>query len=112
MPELIKIRKGLDISMVGVAEKIVVRQETLGSCALKPTDFVGLTPRLLVAEGDSVQAGTPLFCDKADEQILFTSPVSGTVTAITRGERRAITEVVVTPDGSNNYIDFKCIFDP
>ncbi|MBR0072914.1 MAG: Na(+)-translocating NADH-quinone reductase subunit A, partial [Bacteroidales bacterium] len=73
---------------------------------LKPTDFVGLTPRLLVAEGDSVQAGTPLFCDKADEQILFASPVSGTVTAITRGERRAITEVVVTPDGSNAYVDF------
>jgi len=106
MPELIKIRKGLDISIVGAAEKIVVRQETLGSCALKPTDFVGLTPRLLVAEGDSVQAGTPLFCDKADEQILFTSPVSGTVTTITRGERRAITEVVVTPDGSNDYVDF------
>ena len=106
MPELIKIRKGLDISMVGAAEKIVVRQETLGSCALKPTDFVGLTPRLLVAEGDSVQAGTPLFCDKADEQILFTSPVSGTVTAITRGERRAIMEVVVTPDGSNASEDF------
>ncbi len=92
--------------MVGEADKVIASWLDIERYALKPTDFVGLTPRLLVAGGDTVRAGTPLFCDKADERILFTSPVSGTVETIARGERRAVTHVVVKRHDAGIPVDF------
>ena len=71
--------------------------------ALSPLDFEGVTPKLLVKEGDKVKAGTPLFFNKANERILFTSPVSGTVAAVNRGEKRKILSVTVTPDATQEY---------
>lgn len=95
MSKEIRVRRGLDIRLQGEAERVFTRVNFPGDYALYPSDFRSLTPRLLVREGDSVKAGTPLFCDKRDERILFTSPVSGTVAAIERAERRRIERVVV-----------------
>ncbi len=92
----IKIRKGLDIKLVGQAEKVYDRLETPGEYALYPTDFPMLVPRLRVREGDEVKAGSPLFVDKKNEAICFASPVSGTVKQILRGERRRIEKVIVS----------------
>ena len=66
--------------------------------AVKPTDFVGLTPRLVVEEGDTVCVGDALFVDKRDERIRFTSPADGKVKVIVRGEKRKLLEVVVEAD--------------
>jgi len=74
--------------------------------AVKPTDFHGLTPKMLVREGDRLKAGTPLFCDKYKPEIVFASPVSGTLQAINRGERRKILEVVVAPDEQVEFENF------
>ena len=71
---------------------------SISTYAVKPTDFVGLTPRLVVEGGDTVNAGDALFVDKHDERIRFTSPVSGHVKAIVRGEKRKLLEVVVEAD--------------
>ena len=101
----IKIRKGLDIRLAGVASKQLESFEPT-SCAIKPTDFIGVLPKLNVAEGDAVKVGSVLFHDKNNENILFTSPVSGTVKAIVKGEKRAILEVVVENDGKYDSIDF------
>lgn len=98
MPETITIRKGLDLPISGVAEKRLTDARSITTYAMKPTDFVGLTPRLLVEEGDKVAVGDALFCDKSDERIRFTSPVSGQVKAIVRGEKRKLLEVVVEAD--------------
>ena len=98
MPETITIRKGLDIPIGGTAELRLTDARSISTYAVKPTDFVGLTPRLLVEEGDAVAAGDALFCDKNDERIRFTSPVSGQVKAIVRGEKRRLLEVVVEAD--------------
>lgn len=103
---MIRIRKGLDIKLLGEAEKVATGDVGISSYAVKPVDFVGLVPKLLVSEGDAVKAGTPLFCDKNNEKILFTSPVSGTVSSIVRGEKRAVQEVVVKPDGGKTAEDF------
>lgn len=111
MYEVIKIRKGLDIKLLGEAEKVVTAEAPISAYAVKPTDFVGLVPKLMVSEGDAVKAGTPLFCDKNDERILFVSPVSGTVTAIVRGEKRAVQEVVIRPGEERESEDFG-IADP
>lgn len=94
MSGIIKIRQGLDIKLKGNAERSVEIASS-GLFALQPTDFVGVLPRLLVQKGDAVEAGTPLFQDKHDERILFTSPVKGTVKEIRRGEKRLLQAVVV-----------------
>jgi len=105
MPETIVIKQGLDIKLLGEAEKNITEIEA-GCHALKPTDFVGVFPKLLVAEGDKVKAGTSMFYDKYRENIHFTSPVSGTVKEIRRGTKRVVLEIVVTSDSENVYEDF------
>ncbi|NHB67244.1 Na(+)-translocating NADH-quinone reductase subunit A [Perlabentimonas gracilis] len=106
MPKVFKIRKGLNIPLKGEAEKVFTRAELAEFYAVKPTDFPGLTPKLSVAEGDKVKVGTPLFYDKYRTSIYFTSPVSGVVHLIRRGERRKILEVVVKTDNSQDFEEF------
>jgi Na+-transporting NADH:ubiquinone oxidoreductase subunit A len=106
MSNVIKIRKGLNIKLKGKAEKILVKAGTSDIYAVKPTDFHGLTPKMLVKEGEPVQTGTPLFMDKNRPEVLFASPVSGTVEAVVRGEKRCILEVLVRADGKNLSEDF------
>ena len=98
MSDTITIRKGLDLPIGGAAELRFTDARSISTYAVKPSDFVGLTPRLLVEEGDAVKAGDALFVDKHDERIRFTSPVSGQVKAIVRGEKRRLLEVVVEAD--------------
>jgi Na+-transporting NADH:ubiquinone oxidoreductase subunit A len=101
----LKLRKGLDIRLKGQAEKILNPERQSLRYAVKPVDFPGLTPKLNVKAGDKVLAGTPLFHDKLKPEVVFSSPVSGTVTAITRGDRRKLLEVVVEKSG-DEFIDF------
>ena len=68
---MIRIKKGLDLPIEGVAEYRVSDARDIATYAVKPTDFVGLVPKLLVAEGDRVSAGDALFCDKNDDRIRF-----------------------------------------
>ena len=107
----IKIRKGKDIRLAGMPSKHLECFEPT-SCAIKPTDFIGVLPKLHVEEGDEVKVGSVLFHDKNNENIVFTSPVSGKVKAIVRGEKRAILEVIVESDGKNEAIDFSSIENP
>ncbi len=106
MSDTFKIKKGLHINLQGKAEKIFVKAKTAELYAVKPTDFHGVTPKLTVAVGDKVKAGTVLFFDKARPEIKFVSPVSGTVKLINRGERRRILEVIIEPSGVFEYEEF------
>jgi Na+-transporting NADH:ubiquinone oxidoreductase subunit A len=106
MPKVYKIRKGLNIPLKGEAEKVFTRADQAETYAVKPIDFQGLTPKLLIAEGDRVKAGTPLFFDKYKPEVLFSSPVSGIVHLIRRGERRKILEVLIIPDDVQEFEDF------
>ena len=106
MSEVIKIRRGLDIKLAGKAEKIFMRAEPSEYYAVKPVDFHNLIPKLTVKADNIVKAGTPLFYDKYCPEILFTSPVSGKVIAINRGERRRILEVVIKADPEIQYESF------
>jgi Na+-transporting NADH:ubiquinone oxidoreductase subunit A len=106
MPQVHKIRKGLNINLKGKAEKIFVKAEPADQYAVKPSDFHLVVPKLEVKEGDSVKAGSVLFHDKDNPDIKFTSPVSGKVASIIRGERRLIKEVVIRPSASQEYEQF------
>lgn len=107
MPEIIKIKKGLNIRINGEAEKIMIKAPQSDYYGIRPTDFHGLIPKLLCDISQTVKAGSPLFCDKSKPEIIFTSPVSGTIESINRGERRKILEIVIKPnDGEIKYESF------
>lgn len=102
----VKIKKGLDIRMVGKAALNLISAPETELFALKPTDFPGLTPKLAVKPETTVKVGSPLFFDKYRPEVKFTSPVSGKVVAVNRGERRRILEVVVKSDNKNTPVQF------
>ena len=106
MSKVIKIRRGLNIPLIGEAEKILQTSPMSAEYAIRPPVFHGLMPKMLVDEGAPVKVGTPLFYDKYNEDVLFTSPVSGTYTQLVRGAKRRILEVRIKPDGKNEHVDF------
>ena len=106
MSKIIKLNKGLDIKLEGQAASVVVNAPLADTYAVSPLDFEGVTPKLLVKAGDQVKAGTPLFFNKYNERVLFTSPVSGTVEAVNRGEKRKVLSVTVKPDAEQQYEEF------
>jgi len=91
----IRIRKGANIHLKGESEKILSDAANSETFALKPDNFFGIIPRLIVKEGDKIAKGAPVFHSKKDPQILFTSPVSGTVKEVIRGARRKILKIVI-----------------
>ena len=98
MSKTVKLRKGLDIRLVGVANKVKTEASTPKTVSIKPLDFHGMTPRMLVKEGETVKTGSMIFQDKYNEPIKFASPVNGKVEAIVRGEKRRILEVLISVD--------------
>jgi Na+-transporting NADH:ubiquinone oxidoreductase subunit A len=107
MSKIIKLKKGLDLRLVGEAEKVLDKLPMSENYAVCPTDFEGVTPKLLVKVGDKVKAGTPLFFNKYNQEVLFSSPVSGEVSAINRGEKRKVLSVVVKADAVQEYENFE-----
>lgn len=95
MSKVIKIKRGLDIGLVGEAAKEVVVPKPVATYAVSPGDFPGVTPKLLVKPDDEVKAGSPLFFDKDRPSVIFTSPVSGRVAEIKRGEKRKIRAIII-----------------
>ena len=106
MANVIKLRKGLDINLRGRADKGTVEPVKNADCALVPESFGGVVPKVVVREGDSVRAGDALFVDKKHPEVKFASPVSGTVEAIVRGDRRKVLCVKVKADEVQQYVAF------
>ena len=106
MSNNIYLKKGLDLPISGVAAQTTKKVIVPDVVAVKPTDFRGLVPKLLVREGDKVLAGTPVLADKMSQNILFASPVSGTVAEVVRGEKRKLLEVRIKADAEQEYVDF------
>ncbi len=107
MSKTIKIRKGLDIRLKGVAELTIGGTLVSGLYGIRPSDFPGFTPKLEVKPDDIVKAGTPVLYDKNQPEIKITSPVSGKVVMINRGERRKILEIAIESDGKFDSEDFQ-----
>ena len=106
MANVIKLRKGLDINLKGKAAEQKFPVKAAAQYALVPDDFVGMTPKVVVREGDHVKAGDALFVNKKQTDVKFASPVSGVVQAVVRGDRRKVLRVVVEADKDQQYVDF------
>ena len=106
MANVIKLRKGLDIHLQGKAQETMIQLKSNGRYALVPDDFEGVTPKVVVKEGDKVKAGDALFVNKQYPEVRFASPVSGTVREVVRGERRKVLCVKVDADAQQQYTDY------
>ncbi|WP_299767365.1 Na(+)-translocating NADH-quinone reductase subunit A [uncultured Dokdonia sp.] len=106
MSKDIRIKKGLDIRLVGEAEKSISEGPRSRTVIIRPSDFHLVTPKMVVKEGAKLQVGDELFFSKSQEQIRFVSPVAGTLVEIKRGARRVITDLVIEADYSGGTRDF------
>ena len=106
MSQTIVLKRGLDIPVSGEAELRVSKTIAPGIVAVQLTDFKGFLPRLLVKEGDPVRCGSPVMADKTNADILLTAPVSGTVKAIVRGDKRKLLAVLLEADDDQTFVDF------
>lgn len=102
----ITIKRGLDLRIAGgIADNAAVSISS-SDVAVFPEDFTGFTPKADIKAGDSVSVGSPLLRDKFFPELKLTSPVSGIVTEVVRGERRRIVCVKVASDGKNTPVIF------
>ena len=106
MANVIKLRKGLDINLKGKANFETIRRIDCSEIALVPDSFGGVMPKVIVREGDCVKAGDALFVDKKYPEMKFASPISGTVKAVVRGDRRKVLYVKVKADETQQFVDF------
>jgi Na+-transporting NADH:ubiquinone oxidoreductase subunit A len=97
---MMQIKNGLDLPLCGKPEMQVEAGPPVSHVALVGGDYQDMKPTLMVAEGDSVSLGQPLFSDKKNPKVLYTSPASGRVVSINRGERRVFLSLVIELSGS------------
>lgn len=57
----IKLKKGLNIEISGKASLAIASMSQPETVAIVPDDFKGITPKVVVKEGDTVKAGSVLF---------------------------------------------------
>jgi Na+-transporting NADH:ubiquinone oxidoreductase subunit A len=107
MSQDIRIKKGLDLNLVGVAEQTFHKEVSSATFGFYLEDFHGVTPKLHLKEGAEIKAGEPLFYDKNAPEIQFVSPVSGEVVAIERGARRKVLSIKLLADKEQEYIKHK-----
>lgn len=106
MANVIRLTKGLDIKLKGIAAEEFFDVKSPERYALVPDDYAGMTPKMVVKEQDYVKAGSALFVDKNHPEVKFVSPVSGIVTQVERGARRKILFVSVAASETQEYVDF------
>ena len=106
MSQDIRIKKGLDIKLVGEADKVTEQAVRSNIYAIKPDDFHGIIPKVVAKAGTEVKAGETLFYSKNNDKILFPSPVSGEVVEIVRGAKRKILAYKILGDKEQTFKDF------
>jgi len=94
------IKNGLDLPILGSPEQRVEVARPVSRVALIGDDYVGMRPTMLVSPGDGVRIGQPLFEDKKNPGVIYTSPAGGNVLAVNRGAKRKFEsiEIEVTDD--------------
>ncbi len=103
---MIKLKKGLDVPISGEPVLECFEGQPPKTVAVLGGDYVGMKPTMLVAQGDTVKLGQPIFTDKKIEGVTFTAPGAGKIVAINRGERRVLQSVVIALDDSAGSVKF------
>lgn len=96
---MITIKKGLDLPISGAPTQTISDGNNITKVALLGEEYVGMRPTMYVRVGDEVKKAQVLFEDKKNPGVKFTSPVSGKVIEINRGEKRVLQSVVIEMAG-------------
>lgn len=100
-----RVKKGLNISLLGAAEQTTSMAVLSNVHVLYLDDFHGVMPKMLVKQGGEVKAGEALFYNKNKEEMLFVSPVSGELIEIERGDRRKILTLKILADKKQETLE-------
>lgn len=106
MSQDIQIKKGLDIKLSGIADKVTEKAKSSNVYTLIPDDFHTIIPKLTVKVGAKLKAGETVFFSKANDAVKFPSPVSGELVDIIRGDKRKILAIKIQADNQQKFIDF------
>ncbi|MGE0142102.1 MAG: Na(+)-translocating NADH-quinone reductase subunit A [Planctomycetota bacterium] len=98
-----QIKKGFDLSLAGAPARELVDAPDPVVVALRPSDFPGIKPKLVVTEGAKIRTGEPVFFDKNQPATQFCSPATGTVSRVVLGERRALLALEITPGSADDF---------
>jgi len=90
-----RISKGLRLPAKGFPDQVIDNSAVTRRAALSGTDMPGLRPALEVEVGDRVRVGDIVFRDRRRPEIAFAAPVSGRVSAIEFGPRRALAALII-----------------
>jgi Na+-transporting NADH:ubiquinone oxidoreductase subunit A len=104
----VRIKKGLDIPLQGRPEQVITNANDVSTVAVLGSDTSGLQPTVAVQLGQHVRLGEALFTDKRNPQVQFTSPGTGKVIAINRGDRRRLQSIVIRLDGDDEKTFGSC----
>jgi Na+-transporting NADH:ubiquinone oxidoreductase subunit A len=102
----IRIKKGLNIKLKGEAQQTLTSVNRSKIFAINPPHFHGISPKMILKVGAKVQVGDAVFYAKQNEQIKFTSPVSGEIKEIVRGAKRKILSITIKADQKDSFKDF------
>ena len=103
---MIEIKKGLDLPIEGAPEQVIGEGRQVKTVAVVGYDYVGMKPTMLVAEGDSVKIGQPIFTCKKTEGVTYTAPAGGKVIAVNRGEKRVFQSLVIEIAENEEHVEF------
>ncbi len=106
MPDF-KLKQGYDIQLNGESIKNIESLPYPKLFGIKPNEFRGIKPKIVVKEGDLVQSGSPLFVSKGNPDHCFTAPVSGKIKEIKRGHKRVLELISIEADENKDQIKFK-----
>jgi Na+-transporting NADH:ubiquinone oxidoreductase subunit A len=104
----IKLKQGLNLPISGAPVQDIKPGPAIGQLGLVSADFVGMKPTLAVSVGDRVKLGQLLFADKKNEGVQYTSPGSGIVKAIHRGDKRKFVSMEIELQG-DDQVEFPAI---
>lgn len=100
-----KLKKGVDIPLVGKPEKNITNISESAYVKIHPNRIKGIKPKLLIKEGDFVNTGSPLFFDKLNPSVMFISPCTGTINSINFGPRRVIEQITIQTQFSEEIFE-------
>lgn len=98
-----QVTKGLDIPIAGEPDQTVHDARTVDTVAVLARDYVGSKLRLVVEPGERVRAGQAVMTHRSYPELRLVAPVSGTVAAVHRGDKRALQSVVVARNGDEPH---------
>ena len=103
--KFLKIKKGHNLKIDGKPLNEIIDVENSDYIFYHPARLKSFKTKLLVNVNDSVKIGTPLFFDKNNNKVMFTSTVSGTITDIKFGNRRVVESLIIKNDKKFSQID-------